>query len=302
MNDGTLSILMPTWEKGLPLARFTTSLLERFWPSHPPLFYCGADVDGEAWLPTAGRDSRDWVGLALDACRRLADRGQRQIYLVIDDHPPVGPCHEEHLNTTLPELLDDLGGVCIGLNGWGQGREVQGEVLGPDCWSAERLPATFPWRYSLHPTLWRTSGLMAILERMTETSDLEKRTAWAFERRAGDPGTFGNGSDPGTPYRVSGEAMISPDCRLRRPLLLALMRRTAGAGHRLLRIMGATGRLRRWDEAMRFLYRYYGGPYPLYWAGLVTKGSPHRDMLRFLRLFGDRGIADDFTGKVAPAL
>jgi hypothetical protein len=66
--------------------------------------------------------------------------------------------------------------------------------------------------------------------------------------------------------------------------------------------MHARERLRQWDEGMRFLYRYYGGPYPLFWAGLVTKGAPHDDMLRFLRLFGDRGIADEFEREVSPLL
>ena len=47
MKNGSLCILMPTWERGLPLARFSPSLLNRFWPTHPPLFYCGAEGEGE---------------------------------------------------------------------------------------------------------------------------------------------------------------------------------------------------------------------------------------------------------------
>lgn len=300
MSTSGLAILMPTWERGLPLARFTTGLLERFWPGHAPIFYCGAGGPTEAWLPAGSRDQRDWMGLVLDGCRRLAERGYGQCYLVIDDHPPIGPCHEEHLNSTLPGLLKDLGGACIGLNGWGQGREVQGEILGPERYGLERLPESFPWRYSLHPTLWKTSALIAILEALTATEEPEGRTAWAFERRSG---AFGpDGPAPGTPYRVSGETMVSPRCRLRRPRLLAAMRRLAGAGHHSFRLMHAPERLRQWDEGMRFLYRYYGGPYPLFWAGLVTKGAPHDDMLRFLRLFGEKEIAADFQREVAPLL
>jgi len=88
--------------------------------------------------------------------------------------------------------------------------------------------------------------------------------------------------------------MADPDCRLSRPLLLAFLRRFTGLCSRGARIAGLRQPADDIDSHARFLYRYYRGPYPLYWSGFLQKGSSHGDMLRFLRLFDGHGLAGEF--------
>jgi hypothetical protein len=300
MTGRALCILIPTCDRNTRVARFTSGLLNRFWPSHPPVHFCGAaEPAGEEWLPPRS-DPRDWVGIVLDACRHLSERGFHSCYLILDDHPPVGTCHEEHLNATLPSFLGKLGGSFIGLNGWGQGRKLQGETLGPAFFDLEKVPPGFAWRYSLHPGLWRLGALERILEFLARSTDLEARSAWSFERRAGtSPEVARVEKEEGGAYRVCGEKMKSKDFSLRRPLLLAAMRRGSGVVDRALSLTGGERRRDDFERKARFLYRFYLGPYPLYWAGLLTKGTPHSGMSLFLRLFVEGKIAEEFTAAVS---
>jgi len=296
MTRGDLCILVPTCDSNAWVAAFTTRLLDRFWPTHPPLFTCGTGTPLAEGSPLELRSHpSDWMSIAHDAVGDLGRRGLKAVYLVLDDHPPIGPCSAEHLNETLPSLLGELGGSYIGLNGWGQGRSLQGEKMGPERYFLEKVPASFPWRFSLHPGLWNLSDLELVLETLLRGAGAGERTAWAFERRSGKPANMAETEERlGGAYRVFGESMTNPECRLARPLLLASARRLAGLCSRGTRIAGLRQTADDIDSRARFLYRYYRGPYPLYWSGFLQKGSSHGDMLRFLRLFDGSGLAGEF--------
>lgn len=296
MTGDDLCILVPTCDANAWVAAFTVRLLDRFWPRHPPVFTCGAapPVPGASSL-TLRSDPSDWISIALDAARDLGGRGLGKAYLILDDHPPIGTCSEEHLNTTLPSLLDELAAAYIGLNGWGQGRTPQGEKLGEEHSFLERVPAAFPWRFSLHPGLWNLTDLELILKTLLHGAGRSELSAWAFERRSGKPENLAPIAERlGDAYRVCGECMADPGCRVSRPLLLASARRLAGLCSRSARLAGLRGQADDLDRRARFLYRYYHGPYPLFWSGLLQRGSSHGDMLRFLRLFGPPGLAGEF--------
>jgi hypothetical protein len=57
-----------------------------------------------------------------------------------------------------------------------------------------------------------------------------------------------------------------------------------GLRKRLLLLAGAGDRAKRFDEEQRYLFRYYEGPYPLFYSGLMFKGGVNTDLVRYLKL------------------
>ena len=287
-------ILMPTFDRYRWLASFTERQLDRWWPGHPPVWCCGCSMSsGERDLPLQ-RDARDWMGIALDAARALEQRGIRQAYVILDDIPPIGPCHEEHLGTTLPRWLDELDAACIGLNGWGQGRLPAGEVFDAARLDLQRVDPSFAWRFPLHPTLWQLRAFIEILEALTRVDELKKRSAWAFERRAGETQETPAARWSQSSFRVSGPRMVSHGYRIRRPVALWLQRRATGALYGL-----ATGaRLNALADTIQrralWLHRDYVGPYPLVHSGSMSAGRPNPYFLRFMRAHGDSTMLREF--------
>jgi hypothetical protein len=86
-------------------------------------------------------------------------------------------------------------------------------------------------------------------------------------------------------FRVNGRRMrhafsMTPIQRVR----LMRLHLAAAAVHRLTPETPA--------EKYRFLYRFYDGPYPLYWSGLLQRGRTHENCLRFLGELGETGLPD----------
>lgn len=285
MNDA-LVILMPTFDRYRWLADLTERCMDRWWEGHPTIYRCGcSEVRGARDLPLRN-DPRDWMGIALSAARDLAGLGVRHVYLVLDDIPPIGPCHAAHLNATLPRWAEELQAGCIGLNGWGQGRLPGGREFDAARLGLQRVDPDFAWRFPLHPTLWRVQALVEILDVLTRTDDLKRRSAWAFERRAGDTLDTPAARWSERCYRVCGARMVSPAYRLRRPVELWLRRRAGGgahAWHTALRRRVAADRV---ADRTLWLYRDYRGPYPLFHSGIMAAGQLNRRFLRFVEQFG----------------
>ena len=74
------------------------------------------------------RDPVDWIGVTLDAVQDLLSHGYRSVYLVLDDHPPLGRCQPNLLNNVLPKILFERDATNISLFGSGQGRQVEGQT------------------------------------------------------------------------------------------------------------------------------------------------------------------------------
>ena len=86
----SLAILLPTYDAYAPVARFTLGRLDACWPGHPEVFVCGiagSPMPSGKLLPLAA-DPRDWVGIALDAVRRLEEAG-RGVALPDPGRPPA---------------------------------------------------------------------------------------------------------------------------------------------------------------------------------------------------------------------
>ncbi|MCG6872121.1 MAG: hypothetical protein LJE84_07500 [Gammaproteobacteria bacterium] len=273
-ESGRTCILVSASEPTVWLARFTAERIAQCWSAHPPLFFCGSqNTPDERWL-RRGDPHEDWIGILRSAVSELGRRGYTRMYLVLDDHPPLFRCHAGHLNETLPHYLDELDAVYIGLNGWGQGREPCGRVLA-NHHRVENVAADFRWKFSLHPGLWNLAALSRLLDWMLETLPPERRSAWVFERFGGGEQLPDEDRWQHRCYRVSGIDMTASAARR----VVRNVEWVAWRGLNAVAERGPRGLRRRID----FLRRYYEGPYPLFWSGLMQKGKVFPDAQRFLR-------------------
>ena len=267
-----LAILIPTCLKYERLANATAEMISQFWKGHPAIYYCGLETnypDRGNWLPLE-RNPSDWIGIAYDACVLLNDKGFDKVYLILDDHPPIGVCHPERLNNDLPLLMDDLHASCINLNGWSRygrdGRKPSGDILPRRWYRLEKLPSDFLWRYSLHPALWELQSLIALLGAFLERYSVQERSPWLFERKAND---VVKDIHLGNAYRVCGPCMTSRVLGNVRYVIHLLF----------LKLMRKFGNTQDYDDYAQ----YYDGPYPLYWSGVMQAGRENTQLMRFLR-------------------
>jgi hypothetical protein len=277
-----LCILVPTFEKYRAVAAFTRAQIDRHWPGHPPVFFCGLPGEDPALLPLRD-DPADWMALVRAAIADLQARGYRRCYLVLDDHPPMDRCHSAHLGETLPRLMDELGASFINLQGWGQYRPRQGADLGARYFHLEKSERAYLWKFALHPGLWNLQAFGEILDLLLREPALSERTCWKFERRAGQADFPLPEHLRDTAYRVCGTAMSAhPARRLR-----AACRRVELFAFDVVRfgfrILGGQAARDRFDARFLGVYHFYDGPYPLFWSGVMKKGRLNHDLVFFLR-------------------
>ena len=284
-------ILLSTCDRYRPVAEWTESCIDRTWQDHPPLRRWGLG------------DDRDWMTVTRDGVAAMQCEGFRWIYLVLDDHPPVGLCHSDALNRTLPALAEKLQAVNISLLGWGQRRGREGTRLGRDDGFLLRNDPGYRWKFSLHPALWSAEKLLELLELRISQFEPAARTPWNFERhRDAADGPVRTEFLSGT-YRVDGNALAVgsrwKDSLVREPLLSGF-----DVWRFFLRILRGQERRDAFDRDNLWLYHYYRGPYPILWSGAVRAGQPSRDFENFLRFTGRRAMAEEWRAvreKFAPA-
>jgi len=268
-------ILLSTCDRYRPVAEWTESLVDRQWQDHPPLRRWGLG------------DDRDWMTVTRDGVAAMQQEGFRWIYLVLDDHPPVGQCQAGVLNQTLPALAEKLQAVNIGLLGWGQRRGREGVRLGREGSFLLRNDSGYRWKFSLHPALWSAEKLRELLEIRLGQFEPSARTPWNFERHRDAPdGPVSRELLSGT-YRVDGNALAagsrSLDALVREPLLFGF-----DVWRFFIRILQGQAKRDAFDRDNLWLYHYYRGPYPILWSGAVRAGQPSRDFENFLRFSGRR--------------
>jgi len=294
-------ILMPTYDRYRPLALFTAEMIGRFWASHPPVFMCGCSTRaGGNDLPLCN-DPKDWVGILRAAAESLLGEGYGRTYLIIDDCPPVDECSWEHLNITLPGLMDRLNACNISLTGWDQ-RGGKGEILGKEFFRMQRCRQDFPWRFSAGPSLWNLEALRDLLDLLVPSEDPLSRSAWAFERRLGDgsvviPEKWTKGS-----YRICGLELLGGQ-RGRFGKARSLVRRRIKDFTRLgIRVLAGERMLAKYDRAGFVESAFYDGPYPAYWAGIMTAGTQNQNMTQFLERHGKYEFLKKMTEAVGRIL
>ncbi len=289
MNE--VCIFLSTCDRYRAVAEWTESLIGRNWHNHPPLRRWGLG------------DDHDWMTVTRDGVLAMQREGFRWIYLVLDDHPPVGPCQADILNRTLPALAEKLQAVNISLLGWGQRRGREGIRLRRGYGSLLRNDPGYRWKFSLHPALWSVEKLLELLDIRISQFEPMARTPWNFERhRDAADGPVPAELLSGT-YRVDGHAFAvgsrCKDALVREPLLFGF-----DVWRFFLRILRGQERRDAFDRDNLWLYHYYRGPYPILWSGAVRAGKPSRDFENFLRFTGRRAMSEEWRTvreKFAPA-
>ncbi|MCX6966392.1 MAG: hypothetical protein NTZ46_01205 [Verrucomicrobia bacterium] len=173
-------ILVPSYPGNEEASLFTLRLLTQHWAQHPPLYRIGMAPVLEGDLPFAG-DTRSWIEVLQSGCVQLLEKGFDSVYLILDDHPPVGACHEAHLNVTLPTAMAALGGCYFQLTGWDGMTYFKSQAVCSNVRGLRRLGPGFQFHFQLHPALWNLKMLEGLSRRFLE---LGFRTAWDFERAA----------------------------------------------------------------------------------------------------------------------
>ena len=291
------AILISTCDRYVPLAQFTARLIDAYWVPHPPILFCGlSDLNGQPGFRSGSRDQSDWVGITQDAVSGLRQKGFDAAYLILEDHPPFGLCHADHLNSTLPQLMENLGAAYISLYGWDQRTRSSGEILGRQFHGLQRQSEDFDWRFSLHPGLWNLEALAAILAALPPMEgDGRSRLPWAFERRSGAadfpmPPQWRNRS-----YRIQSLSMLAGGNAPARGWERRLEFRAIDALRWMVRTAGGESALQRLDARLAPVLRFHDGPYPLFWSGLLRKGAWNPDAEKFLRWRGRRDFFRRWT-------
>lgn len=290
------AILVSTFDRYEPLARWTVGRIHKEWPEHPPIFSSGLSCRTPESLGFEG-DSKDWMSVTLQAVQALRSRGFSHSYLVLDDHPPVGKCHALFLNEKLPRLASQINAAHISLLGYGQHRKQEGLVERFDGTRLERLPSSYRWKFSLHPGLWNLADLQFLLEqRMSQYGEWE-RTPWNFERHrdlTNDPVTILCGARCHRVHGVESLVQAAPTRLLRE----AWLRLEADVAMFLAKLTG--GQRARTSVEQKTLWRFghYAGPYPIYWSGCLRQGKVHADFEKWLARFGEDDARRDWDSFV----
>ena len=254
------------------VAEPTRRLIDAFWPDHPPLFFCGLTSEEAGALPhipcNETAHPRSWAGFVKGAAVELQRRGFRQCYFLLEDQPPLAPCHSGHLAKTLPRLLDSLGGAYCGLMGWDSRRFTCRAPLLPEA--RHRLmhltPPKAP-RFHLHPALWNLAALEACASLTLRES---QHTPWRFEKTCDKPDAELSEEMKAGCYQISAESLMETAWPKK---LRGTLERFAF--HRLMALSPLAHRLgigpAYWD-AVGFDDFLYEGPYPMFYAGVMSRG------------------------------
>lgn len=281
-----ICILIPSHERYRPIAEFTAAKLGERWLQHPPLFFCGLPAASSPNVLPFSCGSQDWFNIVLEAVNALLERGYEGCYLILDDHPPFGRCHRQHLNESLPALMRKHDAVHISLWGWGQGSGKRGRIMGKEDWFLEHCDESYHWKFELHPGLWDLRRLRELLALLVRHTEAHERTAWNFEVFLGAANSRipVPESERRACYRVCGLAMSAQRARaLTYPWFM--LERAAGdfvrwtIGH-----VQDPAAKDRFLKKMVGLYHRYDGPYPMFRNGLMNLGKLNPHLIFFLTL------------------
>jgi len=280
-----LCVLITVFHPYRWLAPFTWELIEKFWPGHPPVYFCGLTSEEAGDLPhipvADGSLPRVWGDIALQAAKKLQADGFEAVYFFLEDIMPLDFCHAENLRDLLPSLLNSLPASYIGLMGWDNRRFATkaGEVLPPDRHRLMHLTTARAPRFHLHPSLFRMEALVACLEAL---STQEKRNGWGFEKLCEKPDAPLPEVFKQTCYQICGAELA-----LKKPAPVRRLRDSAERWffHRAMSLVPLAQKFgwgTRLAKAIGFDDFYYNGPFPMFYSGVMAGGRVNPFFLRYL--------------------
>jgi len=265
------------------IAPLTKRLLDRFWPEHPPLFFCGLTTEEAGDLPhIPWPDStlpRVWADFALAAALHLQSQGYEVCYFLLEDHPPLARCHAKHLQHTLPAMLNELPASYIALMGWDNRRFATrgGPVDGHN--RLMHLTAAQAPRFHLHPSLFRMDALVACLKNLAASA---RPNPWGFEKLNDKPDAALPEEFKAACYQICGEELsLHPPSSVARQLR-SLERQFYHKSMNLFPVFEKFGKGMVFWDILGFDDFFYDGPFPMFYSGVMARGKVSPNFLRYL--------------------
>lgn len=295
-----LCVLITVYHPYRWTAPFTWQMIQKFWPEHPPVYFCGLTPEEAGDLPhipvADAALPRVWADFACDAAKRLHSDGFEAVYFFLEDHMPLDRCHAAHLHDLLPGLLNSLPASYIGLMGWDNRRFATrgGDVLPSAQHRLMHLTTTRAPRFHLHPSLFRMDALVACLEALR---NFEKPNPWGFEKLCDKP-------DAPLPeeFRRSCYQICGSELALKKPVfpegLFADLERWIF--HRAMSLVPLAGKMGagNWlSKTIGFDNFFYNGPFPMFYSGVMAGGRVNPFFLNHLKTRRDPA----FDGLIAAA-
>lgn len=267
-----LAILIPTFKRYRDLALTTRDLIDKHWKDHPPVFLSGCSEPEDFWLPCKDENA-SWMDSLMDAIAILKQRNFTKVYLILDDHPPIRKCHAYHLNKTLPEFMDQVNAINIGLRGTGQSTRIPSFKVDLPADKANCFRNTDPsykYIFSMHPSLWNLDRLIAITHSLRENDPQKSHTAWDLEKRTQTLDAIPDAWKKAT-YQVIGRKLTCHKALFH----LQTIFKTA------IRVLFLQ-KIPLFDS----MWAYYEGPYPIVFAGVMYRGKINHYYDDYTTLFG----------------
>jgi hypothetical protein len=225
----------------------------------------------------------------------MRDRGLTHTYLILDDHPPVGPCHDHFLNEILPALARKLEAVYIGLLGYGQHRNVHGIVLGKENGFLEQCSPSYLWKFSLHPGLWNLEALEVILKQRHAAYGKGGRTAWNFERYEDSCEDALLQPFLSRCFRVCGTSFLQEPTTMKHQIRQEAIRRFfIDVSLFVTKTTHGLDSRKTLEKKLLWHFGHYLGPYPLFWSGLMQQGKPHQGFTKWLKMYGSKELQEGY--------
>lgn len=291
MKSDALAILMPVWHGYRALVPLSLSLLDKYWPGHPPVILGGltAEEAGTAnHVPVSDPARRgNWSWMVRDAASQVAARGFTHVYLIAEEHVPLGPCNVPALEKTLPQWLEDLDAVYISLMGWDNRRyPSKSSLLPADHGRMMHLTRAGDPRFHLHPALWRLDVLLRCCE-LALRDPAKNGSAWHFEK-VNDK----SAADLDPAWKAGCYQIAARELSLKSPTPLgaASARVERFVFNKLMALYpfirpqslaNSLSHLARFDDV------FCDGPYPMFYSGLMVKGGENPYAASFLERTAD---------------
>lgn len=281
-----LCVLITVYHPYRWVAPLTWQMLQRFWPEHPPVYFCGLTSDEAGDLPHIPvKDPslpRVWANFAWDAASKLKTDGFEAVYFFLEDHMPLEQCHVENLRNLLPSLLNSLPASYIGLMGWDNRRFAtrSGALLPGNSHGLRHLTTARAPRFHLHPSLFRMDALIACL---TALKQHDKPNPWGFEKLCDKldaplPEEFKQSC-----YQIRGSKLAMKKPGFGSRLVQACER---WSFHRLMSIVPWTHKLGfgSWFfKRAGFDNFFYNGPFPMFYSGVMARGKINPFFVQYLK-------------------
>jgi hypothetical protein len=281
-----LCILITVYHPYRWTAPFTWQMIQKFWPGHPPVYFCGLTSEEAGDLPHIPvKDSalpRVWADFAFDAAAKLRADGFEAVYFFLEDHMPLDHCHVENLRELLPSLLNSLPASYIGLMGWDNRRFATrgGKVLPPIRHRLMHLTTARAPRFHLHPSLFRMDALFACLEALRKHT---KPNPWGFEKLCDKLDAPLPGEFKAACYQICGSELALRKPGVGKRLSDRLERWVFHRAMWMVPLAYRIGRGTQLAKAIGFDNFFYQGPFPMFFSGVMAAGRVNPFFLRYLR-------------------